>query len=364
MRRIGYGIAALAAVSMLVASPAMAHPKDPKPTNPTITVVSSAVAAPFNLEVNSKAVLVADGFQNLVGSVGSDGVIKTLAADQPGASGIATSRNGKLMAFATTETDMGTFNNTASGLNIWGHGKKIYADTLAYETKHNPDKVFTYGVKNPSQCVSDALEAAGVPASYTGAIDSHAYSVVAYGDGWLVADAGANVLWRVDARGRVKVAALLPPQPHKITADQAAALGLPDCLVGVTYAFESVPTDVEVGKNGTVYVSTLPGGPETPELGARGSVYKVNVNSGKATRVATGFLGATNLALASNGDIYVAEFFAGRIALLRDGKISTFVELPGALSVEVNGSTLWAGTMGPFGSDEPGTIVKITKGRK
>lgn len=363
MRRISHGIAALAAVSLLVAAPtAYAHPQNGHEP-PTVTVVSSALAAPFNLEVSKKGVLVADGAQNLVGTVQSDGTIKTLAADQPGASGVATSRNGKLMAFTTTETDYGTFTNTASGLNIWGNGKKIYADTHAYETKHNPDKVLSYGVKNPSQCVIDAFAAMGLPASYKGQIDSHAYSVVAYGDGWLVADAGANVLWQVDSRGKVRVAAILPAQPHKITPEQAAALGMPECVGGVTFAFESVPTDVEIGRNGEVYVSTLPGGPEGPELGSRGSVYKVDIRKGRSTLVATGFLGATNLALGSSGEIYVTEFFAGKISVVRKGKVSTFVELPGALSVETQGSTVWAGTMGPFGSEVPGTVVKITKGK-
>ena len=36
----------------------------------------------------------------------------------------------------------------------------------------------------------------------------------------------------------------------------AAAFGLPDCVVGVTYAFESVPTDVEVGPDGQLKIET------------------------------------------------------------------------------------------------------------
>ncbi len=64
----------------------------------------------------------------------------------------------------------------------------------------------------------------------------------------------------------------------KVTKESAAALELPDCVVGVTYAFEPVPTDVEVGKDGYLYVTTLPGGPESPALGARGS-------SGRSTRI-------------------------------------------------------------------------------
>lgn len=363
MRRISFTIAALAAVPLLVAPPAMAHPKDPHP--PTVTVVSAAVAAPFNLEVIGKRVLVADGAMNLVGKVNKDGSIKTVAADQPGAAGVALSRNGRTMAFTTTVTDEDSFVNTASGLNIWGpRGKRTYVDTLALEAADNPDGALQYGVENPSQCVSEALAAADIPVSYTGGIDSHAYSVTAYRGGWLVADAGANVLWRVDRRGHLSTAAVLPAQATTITAEMAAALGLPDCVIGVTYKFESVPTDVEVGRRGEVYVSTLPGGPESPALGARGSVYTVNVRNGHAKLVATGFLGATNLASAHNGDIYVAELFGGKISLIHRGKVSTYVELPGVVAVEAKGSTLWATTMGDEESQAPGTIVKITRGHR
>ena len=59
-------------------------------------------------------------------------------------------------------TNEATFENTASGLNIWGpRGKRVHADTLAYEKANNPDKINHYGVDNPSQCVIDALTAAG-----------------------------------------------------------------------------------------------------------------------------------------------------------------------------------------------------------
>ena len=108
-----------------------------------------------------------------------------------------------------------------------------------------------------------------------------------------------------------------------------AALGLPDCVVGVTYAFESVPTDVEVGRDGSLYVTTLPGGPESPVLGARGAVWKVNPWTGHARKVAGGFLGATNLAIGKHGTIYVAELFAGQISVVKNGSAKPYLEPPG-----------------------------------
>jgi hypothetical protein len=55
--------------------------------------------------------------------------------------------------------------------------------------------------------------------------------------------------------------------------------------------------------------------------------------------------GATNLALGKRGEIYVAELFGGRISVIKNGKVTLYVTLPGALSVETDRKgTLWAGT--------------------
>lgn len=330
---------------------------------PAPTVRSDQVVAPFNLELTRGKVLLADGGLDLVGALRRDGSIATIAADQPGASGIATA--GKRLAFTTTVTDYETFENSASGLNIWGpHRKKVYADTHAYEARYNPDRINSYGVKHPSACVSDALTSAGLPVSYRGLVDSHAYSVAAYRGGWIVADAGANALFRIDNKGRIATLAVLPPQPAKITADAAAAFDLPDCVIGVTYAFEPVPTDVEVGRDGSLYVTTLPGGPESAALGARGAVWRVNPWTGKATRIAGGLLGATNLAIGERGEIYVSELFGGRISVVRHGTVRPYVSLPGVVAVESDGrGRLWAATMANEDPAAPGTIVQITGGR-
>lgn len=366
MRRTRTLVAGLATTGLLIATPTVASAGGSHAA-PTPQVKSSALAAPFNLSVTGGQVLVADGGLNLVGKLKKDGTIATIAADQPGASGVATS--GKRLAFTTTVTNFETFENTASGLNIWGpRGKRVFADTLAFEKKKNPDQINHYGVRNPSQCVIDAFTAAEFPYDYNGAVDSHAYSVTAYRGGWIVADAGANALFRVDNKGKIRTLAVLPPQPTKITADMAAALGLPDCVAGITYAFEPVPTDVEVGKDGYLYVTTLPGGPESPVLGARGKVWKVNPYTGKARVIASGFLGATNLALGSKGEIYVSELFAGQISVIRHGKTSVYAALPGVVAVETGKGALWAATLGSEGSEEPptppapGTIVKFTNG--
>lgn len=354
-------VAALSAGLALIApQPSSARPA--APGTPPV-VVNATLAAPFNLAVARGTVYVADGGLNLVGKLKRGGDLVTLAADQPGASGIEV--RGRKVAFTTTVTTPGTFENSASGLTIWGpKGKRAYVDLYAYEQANNPDQVNHYGVDNPSQCVIDALTAAGFPVSYTGALDSHAYSVAADRRGWIVADAGSNTLLRVSGKGHVRTLAVLPPQPAVITAEAAAALQLPACVAGVTYNFEPVPTDVEVGRNGQLYVTTLPGGPESAALGARGALWRVNPVTGRAKLVTGGLLGATNLAIGKRGTIYVAEFFAGRIAKVSGGKVKGYLDLPGVVAVETGRrGALWAATMGNEDPPAPGTIVRFVGGK-
>ncbi len=119
-----------------------------------------------------------------------DGTIKTIAADAPGTSGCRYLEGRAPSRLHLDRDERGTFENTASGLNIWGpRGKRVHADTLAYETKNNPDKINFYGVKNPSQCVIDAFTAAQFPVAETRPRR-------------LARLLGDAVRWQVDRRGR------------------------------------------------------------------------------------------------------------------------------------------------------------------
>ena len=135
-------------------------------------------------------------------------------------------------------------------------------------------------------------------------------------------------------------------------------------MIGKTYRFEPVPTDVEVGPDGLLYVSTLPGGPEDPSLGARGAVYKVNPSTGKVWKLAGGLLGATNLAVGPDGTVYAAELFSGRVSVVTKGTVTPFVEIPNALSVEADARTgsgsARSPPLGPQGPQGPGTVVRVT----
>jgi hypothetical protein len=339
------------------------------PKLPTASLVSDDLAAPFNIAFNGRGVYVADGGLNQVVRVRRDGTLKTIVDGATGTSGLAFSKDGRYLAYTTTESgeppaEGGPPPITASGLNIKKrHKSPVYADTLAYEKANNPDQHVHYGVRHPSQCVKDAL---GDQASYKGLVDSHAYSVARYKKKWVVADAGGNDLLWVTNRGKIRTLAVLPSQPLKITEALAKAAGVPDTcpVVGLTYRFEAVPTDVEVGRDGYLYVTTLPGGPEDPSLGARGKVYRVNPHNGHIKLVASGFAGATNLAIGKHGKIFVAELFGGQISVIKHGKAHKYLSLPGVVAVEIDRSgALWAATLGNEDPPAPGTLVKIVKVR-
>ena len=230
--RVLIATTALAAgVSLMLAHPAGAHATKTKP--PTVTVLTTAVGAPFNLDVGKGKVLVADGGTESIGQLKPDGTVKTLISGVPGAEGVATSADGRYLAYTTTVGGPPE-GITASGLVIKGpRGFQAQADTLAFERAKNLDRKIRYGVKNPSQCVIDELTRVGFPVSYTGVVDSHAYSVAAYGNRWVVADAGANALLWVTRSGKISKLAVLPSQPARITAEAAATRGRADCVGGV-----------------------------------------------------------------------------------------------------------------------------------
>lgn len=216
------------------------------------------------------------------------------------------------------------------------------ADLRAYDDTVNPDQVNTYGITGLSETCAATLPPFVAPAP--GGNDSHPYGSVTHGSTTYVADAGGNDILAVDRSGTIRTVAVLPPTVIPVTAEAAAAFGLDPCVVaeGGMVALEPVPTDVELGPGGQLYVSTLPGGPEDGSLGANGAVYRVNPKTGAATLVASGFTSATNIAIGPRGTIYVAELFAGRVSVVaKDGSVSTFRDVPLPAGLEYAGGRLY-----------------------
>ncbi|GAA1927358.1 ScyD/ScyE family protein [Nocardioides hwasunensis] len=212
------------------------------------------------------------------------------------------------------------------------------ADLGAYEQKKNPDADQAYGFTDlDATCLAEIPKE--VPGAYTGIVESHPYGSAVHRGTTYVADAAGNTILAVNGKGKVSTVAVLAPVPVVVTAEIAAANKLPACSVGHAYNFEAVPTDVEVGKGGWLYVSMLPGGPEDGSAGANGMVVKVKARTGKVRTVASGFAGATGVALADNGDVYVAQLFGGQVSRIKAGsdqaKPYAMVTMPAAVE--------WAG---------------------
>jgi hypothetical protein len=140
-------------------------------------------------------------------------------------------------------------------------------------------------------------------------------------------------------------------------------LDLPGCTLGATYAFEGVPTDVEVTRHGHLVVSLLPGGPEDPSLGSRGAVVHAVPFTKRSWTLARGFAGATNVAIGPRGRVYVAEMFGNRISVIRNHRPRPLVEVPSPGAVEYARGSLFV-TTNVFGDAGPGdgSIVRVKLG--
>ncbi|MDQ2782180.1 ScyD/ScyE family protein [Lapillicoccus sp.] len=373
-RILGVAVAACA-TTLAIAPAASAASGHPGATTKWHRTLTNEVLAPFQIAVSKGKVYVADGFTGTVSRVDGNH-LTPLAHGLPGGdvAGLDVADDGS-WAYTTSVADPVTNIHTAAQLVIKKPGKadKI-VDLAAYEASANPDGSTAYGLAPGTDCQAgrDWLAmASGSPASYTGVVDSHPYAVASLGHGaWAVADAGGNDIVKVTADGTVSTIAVLPAQKTAITPGLLGALGAPpsaSCLVGKVFGFEAVPTDVEQGPDGKLWVSTLPGGPEDPSLGARGSVYAVGPYTGGAKLVATGFLGATNVAPSDYGTAFVTELFGGKVdKITQSGKVTTFATIDAPLAVEVQGDGVYVATLAAIDNSTgqvlaPGSIVKYKR---
>jgi len=222
-----------------------------------------------------------------------------------------------------------------------GKARKV-ANLLAFEKAENPDRNVSYGAQGLDQACLDQL--ADIPPEmgvlpYQGIVESHPYAIATTSSVYYVADAAANDILKVTTRGKVSVVAALPPFTRTITADDVAGDpsttedDLPACLVGHPYVSEPVPTDVEVGPQGKLYVTTLPGGLGLG--GPFGSLYTIDPKTKKTRLIMTGLTAPTNIAVKPNGDVYVAQPFTGTIGMIKKGSgtFKPYVHAPGAAAL-------------------------------
>jgi hypothetical protein len=351
MRR-GAGFAAVGIAALALVLPTAAPAAAVTVSEPII----DGLAGPLQLAVGSDGTIyVSQTFAGTLTAVRKKGTTDLVSTPGTDISGIDAKGRGTVTFTTSGESDDGFF---ALVKRVLPNGRvRTLGDVGTYEATANPDQVNSYGFQGltPACAAMVPEEIGGEP--YTGIVESNPYSVaILPGGSRVVADAAGNDIVRVAPNGRISTVAVLPPSPFVVTAEVAEGLGLPACVVGETFNFEPVPTDVELGSDGLLYVSSLPGGPEDESLGARGAVYSVNLSTGEVTKVAGGFLGATNLAIAPDGTIYVAELFGGRISRVSGGGAVPVVDLPSPAGLEWANGKLYA-TVDVFGN---GAVVTIT----
>jgi hypothetical protein len=313
---------AIVAASVLTASPALAgggpghssghHPGNGTPTAGTPQTVATGLVSPLSLEVGARTTYLSQNFTGVLSRVSRDGVVTEITS-APGFELGSVSARKHTVYYTQSALDLSS--SVLLKVPTNGGTPVQLADLYAYEVQNNPDVDVTYGFQGlPADCVAQfpPVGPMSPPATYTGLVDSHPYATLALRRGVYVADAAANAILKVSYRGEVSTVALLPSQPAvQTTAEVLVANGYPACAAGFDFIAEPVPTDVEEGPDGWLYVSTLPGGFEDPALGARGSVYKVNPWTGRVVLLATGFATATGLAVDAKGTVYVSELFGG-----------------------------------------------------
>jgi hypothetical protein len=333
-------VAALGPVTGLVAAaPAAA-------AEPEVTTLSTAYVGPSGLGVGDGRVLVTDGrFLTQVGRSAPLAVVPKGGALTAVAAGAGTA-----YAYA------GIWPHRGARLVLVG-SRTVAVDLAAYERRANPDRRAHYGVPSPSACVRKAFkDLDGGSASYTGRVGSRPGGLARAGATWYVADSAAGDVLRVDASGRVSTVAVLPPHRFTFTKRLVAALGMPSCVVGVRYDAEPVPTDVAVGPDGALWVTTLPG---LYDLGQPGRLYRIDPRTRKVRLVAGGIAGARNVAVSSSGVVYVVEQLLGRISTVTSaGRLRPFVTLPDVTAVEASGSYVYAAVAARIDSG-----IRRTKGR-
>ncbi|MDF0515500.1 ScyD/ScyE family protein [Agromyces sp. H3Y2-19a] len=314
-----------------VAAPATAAPKAPSSGPPT--VLAEHLVGPLTFDLSADGVITVG--QSFLGEVTriAGGSSETLSQG-PDSTGVSVL--GPTVTWSERAGDEQTIEG--SWLKSSGPAGDTSIDLLAWEQANNPDGDSWYGFEEISDECAATLPPFVNP-RYQGLVDTHAYGTLALPGVTYVADSGMNAVLKV-VGDEVSTVAVLPPQPLVVT-DEMRVVGevegqpivLDECVVGLTYDAEPVPTDVEMGTDGMLYVSTLPG---APGLGfPYGSVYRVDPVSGDSALVATGFAGATGLAVAPNGTVYVSQMFGGKVsAITRDGSVSTFAEVDSPAGVE------------------------------
>ena len=183
--------------------------------------------------------------------------------------------------------------------------------------------------------------------------DANPYGVLAAGRSSWVVDAGSNTLDRVSPGGRVRVVRFIPNPP----------------------ASDAVPTCVDRGPDGALYIGELTGGGNAP---GASTVWRYDPTWDRLTKWATGLTAVTGCGFGKHGRFYATEFSTngldqaapgtGAVVLVpaHSTKPTTIVgglNFPGGFAAGHDGSLYvsdWSILPANTGGGPTGSVIRIT----
>lgn len=290
MRVRGLAVAG-AAMTLVVgtAAPASANDDRHRPQE-TVTVVAKGLNGPREIQVKGNRIFVAESDTGEISRVNLNNGRLTMVVGGLGAVQGVDRIDGRLV-IATGEGEGPPAPNPNSVLRARIGGDAVpLVDLFQYELDNNVDEQVQFVNGQPVDALSNPY--------YVLEEDSDGHGRRDRDDSYaLVADAGANAIYRVSRSGDVAVLAVLP------VVRTGACANVPN-NPGTGNGCDPVPTGMAYGPDGLLYVSAL-----TSEVPGEGRVYKLNPRTGRIVGVITGFTSPTGVAVGDRGEVYVSELF-------------------------------------------------------
>ena len=282
-------------------------------------LVITDLSGPRGLSANGSQMLIAEQGTGNVLRVTPQGTVSVIASGLPTstfdemgtevATGVTTAIDVGGTIFATVGEAPGEAGFDSVYRITPGHAPVLFADLLAYEQANNVD---------------EDVDMAGEPELLI-----NAYDLVSDNAGGVyVSTSGGNAILQVAVDGTISTFAVFPNRPNPLFPN----VGGP--------TMDQVPTGLEWGPDGALYVSTLTG---FPFPNGEALVYRVAdgnadgdaQDDGEVTVYAEGLTTATNLVFDTDGSLLVTEFSTsmleeapGRLVRVTNGAISEVVAEP------------------------------------
>ncbi|MDZ7692257.1 MAG: ScyD/ScyE family protein [Balneolaceae bacterium] len=195
----------------------------------------------------------------------------------------------------------------AAGAGVWhvtGQNAQLIGDIEAFETQNDPDAFEGPQWKDPA-CEEDPNQ------GFSAGPQSNPYHLKSIsGSKVLVADAAGNSLLSVEKNGNIDWVAVFTP-PVDENGDRRILFSLPggtDCYV------QPVPTSVDIGPDGAVYVGELTGAPAVPGWSRiwriASGASNVTCPSADCSLAFDGLTSVIELEFGPDGLLYVVEYDA------------------------------------------------------